>query len=370
MATGPEKPTEVPDASERKWKLIALKAEVARTVVISIVGTAIAAIFYVYQDNQTQSRYYSDLQSQRERADTDLRAQMFNTLFQNYFKAKLEATQRARDSKAGEQELTAAQLNDLRQEIVLSDLLARNFEAVDVRPLFEDVDRRLTERIDAGREGQEAIADQRQAFALREQLRRVARGATTRQTASLIARAGARSQELVVQQCDSSDGASPEIKPDLLPTLPHGVNGIIERVADGAVNVSFAHSQTTQPSAAAAVTTTPQRVPVSVTHYDMPALENVRLPNGERVALSLTRFISAQSCERFWTEIDETTRNDCSPLLADANNNGRYCSRADLTLTLIPADYIGVRDRPYLNELTAKSGGRTSWLPLPGGASN
>ncbi|MEG1832648.1 MAG: hypothetical protein RR101_04400 [Burkholderiaceae bacterium] len=368
----PEKPTETPDATERQWKLIALKAEVARTVAISIIGTAIAAIFYVYQDNQTQSRYYSDLQSQRERADTDLRAQMFNTLFQNYFKARLEATQRARDSKAGAQELTAAQLNDLRQEIVLSDLLARNFDAVDVRPMFEDVDRRLSERIDAGREGQEAITDQRQAFALREQLRRVARGATTRQTASLIARAGARSQQLVIEQCDSSDGTPPAIKPDLLPTLPHGVNGIVERVADGTVNISLAHSLAVQATAATpAVTTTPQRVPVSVTHYDMPALENTRLPNGERIALTLTRFLSAQGCERFWTEIDETTRNDCSPLLADANNRGRFCNRAEITLTLIPADYIGVRDRPYLNELSAtKSGSRTRELPRPGGAPN
>ncbi|MEF9943395.1 MAG: hypothetical protein RR758_04345, partial [Burkholderiaceae bacterium] len=93
----PEKPTETPDATERQWKLIALKAEVARTVAISIIGTAIAAIFYAYQDNQTQSRYYSDLQSQRERADTDLRAQMFNTLFQNYLKYRLEATQPAPD---------------------------------------------------------------------------------------------------------------------------------------------------------------------------------------------------------------------------------------------------------------------------------
>ena len=371
MNTGSELPSDSLNASERKWKLLATKAEVARTIVISIVGTAIAAIFYLYQDNQTQSRYYSDLQSQRERADTDLRAQMFNTLFQNYFKAKLETSQRASDRKAGERELTDAQLDDLRQEIVLSDLLARNFDGVDVRPVFEDIDRRLTQRIDAGREGQEAIADQRKAFQLREQLRRVARGASTRQTASLIARAKASSRQLMIEQCELGDGKAPEIKPDLLPGLPRGVTGFIERVADNAVNVSIAHSAIDPSSLTAGTATTPSRVPVSITYYDMPALENVRLPHGERVALTLTRVISAQSCERFWMELDESTRSDCSSLLADANNRGRYCSRANLTLTIIPASFIGVRDRPYLNELVSpKAAGRTSLYPLFGSGPN
>ena len=139
---------------------------------------------------------------------------MFNTLFQNYFKTKLESSQRASDRKAGERELTDAQLEDLRQEIVLSDLLARNFDAVDVRPVFEDIDRRLTHRIDAGREGQEAIVDQRKAFLLREQLRRVARAASTRQIASLVARAKASSRQLTIKQCDRGDGKAPELEPD------------------------------------------------------------------------------------------------------------------------------------------------------------
>jgi hypothetical protein len=363
MNSDAERPSESLEADERKWKLIATKAEVARTIAISIIGTAIAAIFYLYQENQTQSRYYADLQSQRERSDTDLRAQMFNTLFQNYFKAKIESSARASARNAGERELTDAQLDDLRQEIVLSDLLARNFDAVDVRPIFEDIDRRLTQRIDAGREGQEAIADQRKAFQLREQLRRVARGATSRQTASLVARAKAGSQQLVFEQCEGGDGKSPEITPDLLPPLPHGVKGVIEQVSDNSVSVSFAHSALKRASSKTGTITTPERIPVSVTFYDMPALENIRLPGGERAALTLTRFISAQTCERFWMELDESTRNDCSPMLADANNKGRYCSRATVTLTIIPSTFIGARDRPYLNELVPSKGVRASLLP-------
>lgn len=370
MNSDAERPSESLEADERKWKLIATKAEVARTIAISIIGTAIAAIFYLYQDNQTQSRYYADLQSERESSDMDLRAQMFNTLFQNYFKAKLETSARASSRHAGERELTDAQLDDLRQEIVLSDLLARNFDAVDVRPIFEDIDRRLTQRIEAVPEGQEAIADQRKAFQLREQLRRVARGATSRQTASLVARAKASSQQLVFEQCEGGDGKVTEITPGFLPPLPHGVNGVIERVTDNSVDVSIAQSTISRSSSKAGTTRTPGSVPVSVTYYDMPALENVRLQSGERVALTLTRFISARNCERFWTELDESTRNDCIPMLADANDNNRYCSRATVTLTIIPNSFIGVRDRPYLNELVPSKGVRASLLPALDGAAN
>jgi hypothetical protein len=249
----PVKPSDSLDAIERKWKIFALRAEVARTIAISIVGAAIAAIFYVFQDNQTQSRYYSDLQSQREIADSAMRAQMFTTLFQNYLKAKLESTQRALESKAGAQQLTDAQLTDLQQEIVMSDLLARNFEAVDVRPMFEDIDRRLTDRIDAGREGQEAIVDQKKAFTLREQLRRAAGGAAARQTAALISRAGARSEQLKIEQCTTADKPQGDINPSFLPALGHGAGGFIESVAANSVNVTIFQSTGARPSATVGV---------------------------------------------------------------------------------------------------------------------
>jgi hypothetical protein len=363
MNTKPVNSPETLDLMERKWKIFALQAEVARTVAVSIVGAAIAAIFYIYQDNQTQSRYYSDLQSQRESADSAMRAQMFTTLFQNYLKAKLESTQRARESKAGVQELTDAQLTDLQQEIVMSDLLARNFEAVDVRPMFEDIDRRLTDRIDAGREGQEAIADQKKAFGLREQLRRVASGAAARQTAALISRAGARSEQLKIEQCKTADTPEMEINPSLLPPFGHGADGFIESVAASSVNVTILHNADARPPAKAGVNPEPQRVRFAVTFYDMPVLESVRLPHGDQIALTMTRFLSARTCERFWSELDESTRIDCGPLLDDLNHRQRDCSRADITLTTIPAEYIGVRDRPYLKELTspmAKNG--SSWF--------
>jgi len=348
---------------ERKWKLRATQAEVWRTVAISIIGAALAGVFYLYQDSQNRSRYFSEFQAQRESADTNLRAQMFNTLFQNYFKARIEASQRALDAKATPEVLSDAQLEDLRQEIVLSDLLARNFESVDVRPLFEDIDRRLSVRIVMeGREGQEVQGDQRKAFALREQLRRVARGATARQTESLIARASAKPQELTLMQCESPQSRT-SISPEFLPTLPGGVNALVGNVnPEGSVSISLI-----MPSAGAAANgeaPPPRRVPLNVSFYDMPALENVRLPGGERLAITLTRFLSASSCERFWNQFDEATITDCGPLLERANDatDPQSCSRVDLSLIVLPREYIGVRDRPYLKEL---AGSAPPWAALP-----
>lgn len=359
MSTPPPDPLAT---EERKWKLRATKAEVWRTVAISIIGAAVAGAFYLYQDSQTRSRYFSEFQAQRESADTNLRAQMFNTLFQNYFKTRIESSQRALDAKAAPQALSDAQIEDLRQEIVFSDLLARNFESVDVRPLFEDIDRRLSKRIaDQGRPGQEVLADQREAFLVREQLRRVARGATTRQTESLIARAEGRSRGFTVTQCESPQ-ASTTFTPEFVPGLPDGVEGLVENVGEaGTVGISLVMPGTTRLKDGEAPP--PRRVPLNVSFYDMPALENLRLPSGEHLAITLTRFLSAESCERFWSQFDESTLADCGLLLERANDarNPQKCSRVDLNLIILPRDYIGVRDRPYLKEL---SGAAQPWAAL------
>jgi hypothetical protein len=345
--------------AELRWKIRVAKADVAQKILISIIGAALVSIFYVFQANQAQSRYYSDLQAQRERADADLRANMFKTLFEAYFKNKIEAAQKAAASGEDTRARAEALLIDLGQEIMLSDLLARNFETVDVRPLFEDLDRRLTDFIEHGGKGQI------EAFRHREELRRVAYGATARQTELLQANARAKVQQVKITQCQDSPSSPPVITPDSLPPLPAGAIGLINRVGDGSVTLNLAvpiddprpfEASPEKPFEAI----TPRQVPLSVTYFDMPSLENVRLADGRRVALTLTRSGSSQACGRFSLQMDETTRKDCadtikvlkaSKVLAD---RGGACSWASLSIILIPSDYISMRDRPYLEELSKR----------------
>jgi hypothetical protein len=348
------------ERDERRWKIRVAKADVLQKVLVSIIGAAIAAIFYVYQANQTQSRYNSDLQAQRERADADLRANMFKTLFDAYFKNKFEAGQRAATGAASTPASAEALLANLGQETMLSDLLARNFETMDVRPLFEDLDRRLTGLVERDGEGDTVTPLQAGAFRQREELRRVAYGATTRQIELLQANAKARVQRVRVKQCQASASSPPVFTPDFLPGLPGDVRGLIKRVGDGSVDVALrvpdsdagARMAASVASGGAFNSALTRWVPIGVTYFDMPALENVRLPDGTRMSLTLTRSASARSCARFQAQMDESARKNCDPLPDAAPQGEGICNWAYLSITLIPKEFIGMRDRPYLNELS------------------
>jgi hypothetical protein len=342
-----------------RWSIRVAKADFFQKILISIVGACVAAIFYLYQANQTQSRYYSDLQAQRERSDADLRAKMFDTLFQAYFKNKMEAT-----TKGGSRsEVCAAageSLRNLTHEIVLSDLLARNFEAVDVRPLFEDIDRRLSEVLHNCGSGTTPSAEETLGFSELEELRRAAIGSASRQTESLQSNAHAEVQPFWVEQCQSGDSAPEFFPTDQLP-LRGNVFGYIKRIDEGAVTIELALLASASEGAphvkGEASAPLPRRVPISVSFYDMPSLENVRLPDQRRLALTLVRLLSTRTCQRYSQQMDASLREDCDALLHPtaaeaARTAGKQCYRATLLMTLIPSDYIGPRDRPFLNVLS------------------
>jgi hypothetical protein len=346
---------------ELRWKISVERADVAQKIFISIIGAAVAGIFYVYQANQTESRYKSDLQAQRERADTDLRANMFKTLFDAYFKNKFEALQKA--AAAGTNAPTNADtlLSNLGNEVMLSDLLARNFETMDVRPLFEDLDRRLMVLAEHG--GEQFLGSQATAFRQREELRRVAFGATSRQIETLQASAKADVQRIVVTQCQDASLKEVVFTPNELPGLPGSARGLVRRVGDGSVDIELiipnrpASERLAWQGLAGAEFSAPldRKVPISVTFFDMPALENVRLSDGSRLSITLMSSISTRSCRRFMRMMAETVQNDCAALLEQSGDTGRSCSKADLSLTVIPKGFIGMRDRPYLDELSRSS---------------
>jgi hypothetical protein len=52
--------------------------------------------------------------------------------------------------------------------------------------------------------------------------------------------------------------------------------------------------------------------------------------------------------------MDETARQDCNSRLDVSRERAVACSWADVSITLIPKDYIGMRDRPYLSELSTR----------------
>ena len=351
--------------ADLRWKIRVAKADLAQKIIVSIVGGVIALVFYAFQENETESRYYSDLQAQRERADSDLRASMFNTLFEAYFKNKLEAVQMAAATDTHTPAGAEALLIDLGWETMLSDLLSRNFETMDVRPLLEDLDNRLTDLIKRSGNNQSAPHTQTQAYLQRERLRRVAYGATARQIELLRANAHAEVQQVRLEQCQDSPTSPAAFAPNELPVLFGNANvrGVINRVEDGSVTITLRVPSGDAPTDLGnspndiSETVQPRQVPLSVTFFDMPALENVRLSDGRRLALTLTRSTSIQSCRQFSDQMDVTAQQDCKARLDVPRESTAECSWADLSIILIPADYIGMRDRPYLSDLSTRHSG-------------
>ncbi|MGH7332214.1 MAG: hypothetical protein ACREKS_05575 [Candidatus Rokuibacteriota bacterium] len=331
------------EAEKARWDLRVTKAEFWYKVGIMTIGAIAMATFIVYQHRQTESRYYADLMSQRETADSQLRAEMFKTLFDAYFKSKIQP-------EGGDGSALFVTLKNLRQEVMLSDLLARNFESIDIRPLFEDLNTRLTRVIQAGDRPSAGPPSSEQflAFRQREELRRVAIGATARQVAALEALQGSAqarvSYHTVTYPClGAKRGESARIqwRPDLPKVIDYGVT--IEDVKDGVILMRLVRAEPNQPGTSSLL---------SVSFFDMPALENIYLANGERAAFSLYYYLSQEACQRFRGALDDHLQANC----IDFERGQRdYCGVAQFRTVILPRNFMGVHDRPYVNDL---AGGR------------
>ncbi len=360
---------------ELRWKIRVSKVDFLQKIVISLLGAIVVGLFYLYQNTQTQNRYYADMQSQREEAESQLRARMFDTLFKAYFvdarsPGTKDATTPGAPGSAAVRESTRVALENVGREVMLSDLLARNFDGVDVRPLFEDLDRRLHALLAPGPEQLDkaiSASQQDEAFRQREQLRRVAYGAVSRQIAQLLANADASVQERVITQCRSR--TSPDETPDFGPTgqlidLPDGSTTLfVMQVGDGYASVKLLPSgerRAERREEGLESRDSDALTPLTVTFYDMPMLENMHLPNRSRVGLSVRSHLSTQSCQRFARQLEPTARSTCEGFLREAD--GAVCDRVTLAIVNIPEDYIVARDRPYLRNLSREATRPPEWL--------
>ncbi len=87
----------------------------------------------------------------------------------------------------------------------------------------------------------------------------------------------------------------------------------------------------------------------SITFYDMPYIDNTRFTTGSRLAVILEKFISPADYAPFLEQITEPTlRQDYLDLSA---SKPRILRMAVLRLVLFPEGYLGLRDRPYLEEV-------------------
>jgi hypothetical protein len=329
-----------PKRDGRDWDLLGKKADVAYKVVISFFGAIAAGVFLFYQYQETEKREFTQLQSTRENSDNSLRATMFKTLFDAYFLSKVQTT--------GTSLKIDDELTSLRHEILLGDVLTRNFETIDIRPVYEDLDRRLTDII-FPRAGSEVTYQQKKlAFGQRERLRRVASGATQRQTTTLQSLDGdARAvvtNHLVLKSCMYGEVS---VNPPLTDVL---------EVADVRVDVKDLDDGKLRLDVRSAEGVALPR-PFTVTYYDMPMLENFPLRTGQRVAFVFTHYISRTYCQYFESELDPVSRQFCG----DVSGADGICAIGSFSTVVLPRNFLGLRERPYQNDLDAGRYRSNSW---------
>ena len=356
-----------PNEEKTRWELRSMIADVVYKWGILIAGAIVAGLFFFLQDRQAESLRYASLMSERESADTKLRSEMFKTLVDAYFLVKMK-------SEGTADQASSDPLKALRQEVFLSDLLSRNFESIDIRPVFEDLNERLSKLIypDGPPIAEQHIEAapthaQHQTFKQREELRRVAIGATGRQTAALEALEGDRkavvSYHKVLVPClppNESNGRG-----QITPALPKEFASVfqyqVEDVKDGNVMLrvwreekqgekNFWKPQSKQADAQAVPAGSGLVRHLTISFFDMPVLQNIYLSTGERVAFSLFYYLSRDMCRqsRFRGDLDGQRRLNCIDV-----DDGELCALAQLRTVILPKDFVGLHDRPFVNDIAA-----------------
>ena len=108
-------------------------AKIIGGVSIPVIGLIVSIILHVNAEQNRKTQLYAEIMSNREHADSSIRASMFDTLMERYF-GKLNLNRKSNN------------IDDLKNEVVLLNLLINNFqEYFNSRPLFEDLHHRLND---------------------------------------------------------------------------------------------------------------------------------------------------------------------------------------------------------------------------------
>ena len=130
MNDTPQVPPPEPRAGGTTRSLIELAKVLALPLVTLVLGYWFNASLNERQQMDTNTRLYIEMQGRREEADSNLRKDMFNSILQTFI---------PRDSAL---RITSEEV--IRQQTLSLELLAANFhESLDIAPLFKDVERRI-----------------------------------------------------------------------------------------------------------------------------------------------------------------------------------------------------------------------------------
>ncbi len=282
----------MPDEPKDDWDKMAVVLHppggLLTAVAVTTVGIMGSQVLNRRQALDTNARLYSELMSRREESESSLRKDMFVSIIQSFLKPG-----------AG----------DLDTKVLNLELLAYNFhESLNVKPLFLDIARRLETpevkdrqslRARLSRIAREITA--KRMFALEghresfrgtvdlEELRRQGRSGVALEGESIDV--GGKACDVNLYVLDSDPGAR-QLKMRLAVNAPENSQDPVD------IRAEF-----------------------YLEWFDFPMIDNTRLANGLRCAVTLSNF---------------------SP------------SMADVTTVCLPGEYASLKDRPYYGEVIRK----------------
>jgi hypothetical protein len=271
---------------------------------------------------------YTKIMSERESSDNDIRAKMFDMLFKAMFAQGVGAAA-----------IKPGDVSGIKNQVMFLDLLSRNFDTVDIRPVFEDLDKELTKKI----YDDKAFTDGQQGdyFAMRAELRRIGRNLAVKQLNALASLPGTMVQSIVILQ--DKDGNIQAISDDAEANA--GADGIPVEVksdglSDGAVDISLEYKKTKAGDKSFKAPS------FQITFYDLPYIDNSVIDKDVRVGVVLSKYVSTRDLDLFRDRIDKKLTKDYQDL-----KDGGITRYAELRIIKFPAQYVGHRDRPYLQEI-------------------
>jgi len=238
---------------------------------------------------ETNTRLYSELMSRREESESALRKDMLVSIIASFLNPNK---------------------NDLNNDVLSLELLAYNFhESLNLKPLFLD----LMRRIKRDEAAAPSAAKKAEYAEYQARLENVAREIARKQM--IVLEGVGRRFDRTIDLSSDPDGTSLDSAVMTLDSVQTTVSIDVSHVdrdnreVEVSVSIETPDPEQGQQTKVASFT---------VSFFDFPMIDNLRIAHGQRVALVLTNF-SEQS--------------------------------ADLTAVLFPGAYASLKEKPYYNEV-------------------
>ena len=318
------------------WQKVESFAKIVAAVAVTIGSVWIPYVIGRTSEQSDRAKVYMQVMSEREKADTAIRQEMFKTLLTNYL-GRFEDKKDAAESE-----------ESFRKRIMFLNLLTLNFqEYLNARPLFEDVYQRLEKA--EQRDGKDGKA-YRIWGELQKDLFRVARNAASGQAAMLTRSGLSRTfnltkgkavcirlyavealveltdkfekQPLLDRKTESCSDASVQDSRRMDKGFP-AIDVELEEVNESGVRVKVTPYQESFRNGTLNFVQALKPIKFEVSFFDLPYMDNTRLFDGSRFALLLSHIDKKEGT-------------------------------AEINAIIFKGEFMSLRDRPFFEEMLQK----------------